>query len=109
MDQVAFQHAKLAAGGWAEMSFAKQMGNIGSEVSRAMRWYGKNEARFSSSFNRALELFDLSIMATKEHGKLKELCRAREELCDYFNGNNWRSDAKAIQRYYDQFVLLARS
>ena len=108
MDQVAYQHTGLAAGRWAELSLAEQMGNIGSEVSRSLKWFGKNPRRFQSSFERALELIDLSIAATKDVGRLKELCRAREELCDYFNGNSWGSDPVKIQQYYDQFVWLAR-
>lgn len=108
MGEVAYQHAELAEGKWAELSLAEQMGNIGSEVSRSLRWFDKNSKRFQASFDRALELMDLSIAATKDSGRLEELCRAREELCDYFNGNSWGSDPVKIQRYYDQFVLLAR-
>lgn len=108
MDKVGYQHVGLANGRWAKMSFAEQMANIGSEVSRSMRWYGKNPTRFQSCFDRALELIDLSIDATSEPGKLKELCRAREELCDYFDGNSWGSQPAKIQAYYDQFVLRAR-
>ena len=35
---IEYQHKELAAGGWAEMSLAEQMLNIGSEVSCANRW-----------------------------------------------------------------------
>ena len=35
MDTVRCQHKSLADGGWVEMSFYLQMGNLGSEVSRA--------------------------------------------------------------------------
>lgn len=91
------------------MSFAEQMGNIGSEVSRSMRWFGKNQRRFQASFDRALELIDLSICEADKHGKLRELCRAREELCDYFEGNSWGSNPVAIQKYYDQFATFARA
>lgn len=109
MDSVKYQHAGLADGQWGKMSFAEQMGNIGSEVSRAFRWFEKNPVRFQASFERAVELMDLSIRATNDSGKLKELCRAREEFCDYFNGNEWGSEPQQIQKYYDQFVLLARN
>ncbi len=108
MDSVKYQHAGLADGQWGKMSFAEQMGNIGSEVSRALKWFEKNPARFEASFERALELIDLSIRETREDGKLKELCRAREEFCDYFYGNEWGSEPQQIQKYYDQFVLLVR-
>ncbi|MDO5475026.1 MAG: hypothetical protein Q4F61_01415 [Candidatus Saccharibacteria bacterium] len=108
MDSVKYQHAGLADGQWGKMSFAEQMGNIGSEVSRAFRWFEKNPVRFQASFERAVELMDLSIKAADSSGKLSELCRAREEFCDYFNGNEWGSESQQIQKYYDQFVLLVR-
>ena len=114
MDTVGCQHKSLADGGWAEMSFYLQMGNLGSEVSRALKWFGKNERRFQVSFERALELFDLTIEAASDdvtggrEGKLKEVCRAREEFCDYFLGNSWGTDAAKMMRYYDQFAVRAR-
>lgn len=41
MDTVNCQHKTLVNGEWAAMSFYLQMGNIGSEVSRSLKWYGK--------------------------------------------------------------------
>lgn len=107
MDTVNCQHKTLVNGEWAGMSFYLQMGNVGSEVSRSLRWYGKNEKRFRVSFERALELFDLTIeYAERGSGALKEVCRAREEFCDYFNGNSWGTDPVRMMRYYDQFAML---
>jgi len=37
------------------------MGNIGSEVYRAIKWFKLNDDRFQTSFEMALELFDLTI------------------------------------------------
>lgn len=34
MDRLEAQHKSLEASRWSQMSFASQMGNIGSEVSR---------------------------------------------------------------------------
>lgn len=91
------------------MSFCLQMGNLGSEVSRSLKWQGKNEKRFQASFERALELFDLTIAANIEFsGRLKEVCRAREEFCDYFMGNSWGTEAGKMMQYYDQFAMLGR-
>lgn len=114
MDKVGCQHHGLADGRWGELSFCAQMGNLGSEVSRAVKWLGKNEKRFQVSFERALELFDMTIEAAKDDdigsraGKLREVCRAREEFCDYFMGNTWGTDAGKMVRYYDQFAMRAR-
>ncbi len=114
MDTVKCEHQGLANGGWSRMPFCLQMGNLGSEVSRSLKWYNKNEKRFKVSFNRALELFDLTIEAARDEpgiskaAKLKEVCRAREEFCDYFLGNNWGTKPEKMMRYYDQFAVAGR-
>ena len=112
MDQISYQHESLANGRWAEMSFAEQMGNVGSEISRAVRWQAKGKReRMEQCVFRALELLDLTIDATgrSEVSKLKELCRAREEVCGYFLGDNeFRSTPEQIMKYYDAFALAAQ-
>lgn len=111
MDQIVAEHKNLAAGKWAEMPFCLQMGNIGSEVSRAIKWHGSDKTkRFQGAFQRALELFVLTIdsIDPAETGKLKEVCRAREEFCDLFLGHKFHSSPDQIQKYYDQFVSLKR-
>lgn len=114
MAALIYQHPPELIARWPQESLAFQMGNIGSEVSRSLRWYGKNEKRFWGACARALELFDLSIEAAVAYDRTHqwsnrtgELCRAREEFCDYFfGGNSWGTDPVAMQRYYDQFVSL---
>ena len=112
MDQINFQHADLASGRWAEMPFAEQMGNVGSEISRALRWQAKGKyERMEQCVFRALELLDLTIDAASKNcqSRLKELCRAREEICDYFLADNeLHSSPEQIMRYYDAFALAAR-
>ena len=104
MDQI-IQHQNLEES-WKEKTLAFQMANIGSEVSRAFKNQDKPN-RFQGAFDRALELFDLTIkLHQNEAGTTKELCRAREEFCDYFNGNSYNSDPAKIQKYYDQFATL---
>ena len=95
---------------WGKKSIAYQMGNIGSEVSRSIK-NRNNPRRFQGCFNRALELFDFtidSLQEKREFAKLREVCRAREEFCDFFNGNSFGTDPAKMQRYYDQFVSLIR-
>ena len=36
------QHKELAASKWFEMNLMTQLGNVGSEVSRAINWRQKN-------------------------------------------------------------------
>lgn len=102
MDQI-IQHKNLAAN-WCEQSLAFQMANIGSEVSRALKNQDK-PLRFQGAFDRALELFDLTITCYQtKPGILRELCRAREEFCDYFYNNTYVTDPIQLQKYYDLFA-----
>ena len=116
MDFLEAQHRELEQGKWAEMPFSKQIANIGSEVSRAIKWHEKGKSeRAQRAVYRALELIDFSIAAAQKldmpmrKGRLKELCRCREELCSFFLDDNlFGSSADSLQRYFDQFALLSR-
>ncbi|MCX6759746.1 MAG: hypothetical protein NTW46_00160 [Candidatus Nealsonbacteria bacterium] len=75
---------------WFELPFFSQMANLGSEVSRAIKWKDKDPERSKYAFESALELLDLTIEDEKnrEKAKLSELCRLREVLADYFCFDN---------------------
>lgn len=103
------QHAELAGGRWRTLSLAQQMGNIGSEVSRAASAAGRNETRFLAARDRALELFDLTLEDPRWRGRLQEIARAREVFCDAaLGGQAYGSTLEDLQRYFDQFALAAR-
>jgi hypothetical protein len=51
----------LASGRWRTLTILEQMGNIGSEVERAIRAHDAGRLdRFEHALERALELFDLT-------------------------------------------------
>lgn len=102
------QHKDLSNGRWAEMPFAEQMANIGSEVSRALNWRKKGKKDLSQkAFNRALELIDITVSSVKRYPKLKELCRVRESLVDFFFGTNqFCSSELLLRKYFDHFAYL---
>lgn len=111
-----FKHKDLAAGGWFKLSLAEQMGNIGSEVWRALRSEGKADSirspqdneRFWSAVERALELFDLTLEDPRWHGRRQEIARAREVFCDaVYGGKLYKSSLKSLTRYFDQFAFAA--
>jgi len=105
-----FYHKELANGGWAKLSFAEQMANIGSEIERAISWRKRGRNEYSQeAFFRALELLDFTIdEARNESGKLKELCRTREGLVDYFFGENeYNSSDEVWQKYFRAFSWWA--
>lgn len=111
MDTGMIQHRELfSSGRWAAMPFCEQMANIGSEVSRAIRWKEKGcVERMEAAVDRCLELSDFTV-ALQRGTRRRELLRAREVLCDFFLGENiYHSTADQIQRYYDCFAMTVRT
>lgn len=106
------EHRDLAAGRWWELTLAEQLGNIGSEVSRAIRWTGRNDALARGAVDRALELFDLTLDDPRHRrapARLRELARAREVTADFFVGSNeYGSTGASLQKYFDAYALAAR-
>ena len=109
MDNMNYQHGDLYLR-WNELSFPEQMLNIGSEVSRAVKWKDKNNQRSEQAFFRALELihFTTKSLYSNGHGRrIKELGRAKEVLYDYlYNGNEYKSTPHSLIKYYDDFITL---
>ena len=103
------RHADLAAGRWHSMSLMEQLGNAGSEVSRALRARAQGQAdRERSALNRFLDLIDLTIADPRLRGRRKEICRVREIVCDYFVGGNiYRSTADSLDRYFMPYARAA--
>lgn len=103
-------HAGLAAGRWHELSLAEQLGNIGSEISRALRSKAAgNEPRMQGALERALELFELTMADPKLRHRLKEICRAREVVCDYFYGDNvYGTEPESLDRWFTAYAMAAR-
>jgi hypothetical protein len=106
------QHRDLAAGRWHELSLCEQLGNIGSEISRAARWMSKNPETSRNALDRALELFDLTLddpRVRQSPARLREIARAREVVADYFAGpNQYWSTAESLQKYFDAYAMAAR-
>ena len=105
-----FLHKDLAGGRWHQMTLSEQLGNIGSEVSRANLAEGKDKKRFDGAVDRALELFDLTISDSRWRGRLREIGRAREVFCDaVYGGKEYGSSFKNLQNYFDHFALVANN
>ena len=104
------KHKELAAGKWFELTLAEQLGNIGSEVSRAANWQNRDEKLFWGAVERALELFDLTLDDSRWNGRYKEIARAREVFVDaVYGGENYNSPLRSLIGYFDEFALAARS
>lgn len=106
-------HHDVAGGRWWELSIFEQLGNIGSEVSRAVRWRSRNPATMESAVFRALELFDLTLADPRHRSsphRLREIARAREVVADFFlGGNQYGGTASSLQKYFDAFAIAARN
>ncbi len=111
MADLNYIHSAEARKDWQARPITYQMGNIGSEVSRSLKWTAKgNQPRADKAIDRALELFDFTIESNlNNHARLTEILKAREEFCDYFFGNNsWHTDPTKMQKYYDGFAMIDR-
>lgn len=108
-NKIIFKHKQLAAGRWYKLSFIEQLGNIGSEVSRVIRWQDKDENLFWAAIERTLELFDLTFEDRRWRGRLREIGRVREVFCDaVFGGQEYKSSFEDLDRYFLNFALLRR-
>jgi hypothetical protein len=77
------------SGKWFKLSIFEQMANVGADVDRAVRWKKRGDIEASNAaFERALELIDFTKMDPRNKKRLKELCRMREVLIDYFMFDN---------------------
>lgn len=103
------QHQSLSEGKWFTFTLAEQLGNIGSEVHRAIR--GRHdEVRFNNTVSRALELFDLTLSDPRWRKRLKEIARAREVFCDAVSGGKeYNSSLEDLDKYFYYFAFAARS
>jgi hypothetical protein len=89
---------------WEKLSFAEQMGNIGSEVARAFSLRQKSDKENTEkSFFRALELIDMTIKIRKHHSL--EIYRLREVLCDAFKLNSLKVEPASFKNYFIEFAL----
>lgn len=102
-------HKNLANGRWFIMSLSEQMGNIGSEIHRLVLSHTRDQTRFNSAFDRALELIDLTLADPRWKKGYKEIARVREVLCDIcFGQNQYDTSFADLDNYFFQFGLAAR-
>lgn len=91
---------------WQTLTLAEQMGNIGSEVSRAARAQTTYPQRLPSSISRGLELFDFTLADPRWKGRRIEIARAREAFCDAaLGGESYGTTFVGFQKYFDQFAI----
>ena len=106
------KHRELTAERWLTFTLAEQLGNVGSEVSRTLKWRSRNPEIAERAMARALELIDLTLDDPRHRSsvaRLREICRVREVLLDFLVGpNQYGSTEVTLQRYFDAFAVAAR-
>ena len=93
---------------WAKLDLFAQMGNIGSEVGRALAAkLRSDEARMQAAFLRGMDLINATIKlwAARGDGRIKELLRARELFAQSILTD--KVDPK-LEEYFMQFARVAR-
>ena len=95
---------------WQSLSFYQQQGNIASELSRAITFKEQNDSeRMNSSLWRLLELVDLTIDDQKNKLRLRELCRFKEVLSDWYCQTKvYAVNPESLKDYCLNFAMLAR-
>jgi hypothetical protein len=106
------QHRDLADGRWWQLSLAEQLGHVGSEISRAIRWTSRRPDLAQGALFRALELLDLTLADPRlqlSRARLREIARAREVVVDFFAGpNQYSSTGSSLQKYFDAYAVASR-
>lgn len=94
---------------WAEMDRLNQLGNIGSEVGRALKAKRQNKIeRSQAAFYRGLDLIDETarIWAERRQSGLRELLNAREQFAEAMLSEEIDT---TIEDYFMQYAIAARS
>ncbi|WP_165052258.1 MULTISPECIES: hypothetical protein [unclassified Adlercreutzia] len=98
-------------GAWGRYTIFEQMGNIGSEVGRAIKAHRSgNDKRRQGAMDRAFDLFDATVecLADRQSPRLREVLLAREEFARLFSDGAFDEDADALERYFASFAIAAR-
>lgn len=73
------------------------------------RWRDRDERLVAGAFERALELLDLTLADPRWRGRLREIARARELLCDAaLGGGEYGTTVEGLDRYFLAFAVAAR-
>ena len=98
----------FSATSWAHMDMFNQMGNIGSEVGRALSAKRSgNHDRCQAAFYRGLDLIDETarLWAIQKQPGLKELLYARELFAESVTTDKLDP---TLEAYFMQFAIAAR-
>ncbi|MBI2592040.1 hypothetical protein HYW36_01020 [Candidatus Saccharibacteria bacterium] len=93
---------------WAKMTVFEQMGNIGSEVGRALSAKHRGDmVSMKAALFRGLDLIDITaeLWAKKYPYRNKELLRSREFFVQSIVTDN---EDTTLEKYFTEFAVAAR-
>lgn len=93
---------------WSQMTLFEQMGNIGSEVGRAIAAKKRGKQMWmQGAFYRGIDLCNVTITqwAKRYPGRVKELLYAREQFAQYIIAGK---EDPTLETYFFQYALVAR-
>jgi citrate synthase len=97
---------------WSRMSIFDQMGNISSEVGRAINAKKQNNKQnLENSIIRALDLFDATIneLINAKSIRSKEVLRSKDQFLTIMNEESPSTDElNSLDRYFTQYAIAAR-
>jgi len=95
---------------WHRFSLAQQLGNIGSEITRARiaQEKGQEQSR-QEALLRAIDLVNASLQDSRWTSRRRELARFQEVLGDWYAGTNVYSvDIDYLEEYCLQLTLVGQ-
>jgi len=95
---------------WQQLSLSEQLGNIGSEISRARHWDKHNDRDSrNKALERILEYLDFMLDDKRLIGRIKELARFREVIGDWYcDQQYYEISLEALESYCIFFAMRAR-
>ncbi len=97
---------------WSKMSIMEQMGNISSEVGRAINAKKQNNKQnLENSIIRTLDLFDATIaeLINTKSIRLKEILMSKDQFLTIINKESPSIDElNSLDRYFTHYAIAAR-
>jgi len=93
---------------WAAMTMFEQMGNIGSEVGRALSAKHRHDRiAMEGALYRGLDLIDCTVelWSAQKSPRVRELLRARELLVESITTDH---EDPTLENYFFQYAFAAR-
>lgn len=88
------------------------MGNIGSEVGRTFIYFKSNDKKnFIISFEKAIELFDLTLEDERWENKKEKIIKTKEMFCSLVSGTNLTEELDKkmnnLNKYFTRIGAIA--